>query len=1007
MGLLPMHRQPFRRSQILLRLLAVLVAGTGIGATAAQGTSWRVEGGLMPQDAVERLMERYPDIRGPSDLESLLVDLGRRRQVLSLEAHLEGGIWSIRGIPAQVIADIDVGLVARSLRQPLLALIQNYIGQVDSAEARTRIIAVATRFMRRRGYPGASVQLAAEPVDRGMSYALRISEGDPCVISKVELGFKLPRGVSFDVAPGDLCDVETIEQAASDVETELRSRGYNQVRVEVSDLKYHPKEETATVYLAGVLGQKVRYEIVDSSHLFLIDDLFGDEDLTKVDPTIVGPDAMGAELARRYRNRGFLDVAIRGPEVKKGEDGSFVYVYAVDPGRQYVLRGIQFEGAKVFTEAELRDILGAGSVWQTARPLNYDELQAGLNALRARYQQAGYWDAIVRDPGLGQRDRETGTVRLTIQVEEGKSRHLRQFHTSGNAAMTAEAIREMLKVGDGDPLDRAKLVDFQQALRSAYVAKGYLYVDVQIDLKAALGYRRIDVDVTVNIAEGGRVRIGDITVIGLVRTQEKVVRRELLFQRGDWYDPDRVAQSRQALTRLGLFRSVQIGPADRSEISGRERELDIVVDVREGKAGNVSFGPGWSLVKGWNYAAEASYNNIGGAGRQASVRGAISEERDQYAIGPRTLLGRKIGTGYVEPYLFDLPVDASLTANQNAEWGGQLWNLTYGGEIALIHKLRLLLPGSSVSTFYGQKIAKTEGSNQRVEEQVATDVRIGSVGVRFNLDLRNNLKFPTSGYTLGSELAWARYDLGGDLRYFRWHFDTSYYIGLTDNTVLALGLDMTAYEDVQRKGGLLGILPPSERLAAGGADTVRGFPAGSLGPVVRGPTFADDLANHNCKVTYSTSPLNGSMRSTLKTEIRHRINDLFAMTGFIDNGNSLLSRDQARKFAEAYAPIAAPTSDPDCAGVAGIRRVEDNFPYTYDEAIRNPRLIWLRHYWSYGLAANVLTALGAVNFGYGLPWREPESPTCAEQSSNCNIRRRQTQPWWRAGEFYLNVGARF
>src|SRR6185437_16462507 len=98
-----------------------------------------------------------------------------------------------------------------------------------------------------------------------------------------------------------------------------------------------------------------------------------------------------------------------------------------------------------------------------------------------------------------------------------------------------------------------------------------------------------------------------------------------------------------------------------------------------------------------NYTAEATYNNIGGVGRVVSVRGSISQESDQYAIGPRTLLGRKIGAGYLEPHILDLPLDLSVKASQEAQWLNQLWSVTEGGELELIHKLNWFSPGSRVS----------------------------------------------------------------------------------------------------------------------------------------------------------------------------------------------------------------------------------------------------------------------------------------------------------------------
>lgn len=987
----------------MLALLVKLLVGFSLAAP------WSVDRGLVNEQQEARLRERYRSIESPTDLESLLRDVDRRIPAQRLEARFENGTWAVHGTRAKVVSDIELNVATRMLSGPLYAAVQNYLGQVDSPEIQTKVQDVLKRYLRKRGYSLAHTRLRSELGDDALTYVIDVNEGNPCIVSKVELGFRLPPDAHLGIKRGDICDQEEMAAAVSELELSLRDRGYNQLRLELSDVVFDEKSDTATVYVSGVLGQRVRYEIVDSQKRFLIDDIFADEELTKVDPTIVGPDAMAAELARRYRNRGFSDVTIKGPDVQKAGDDEFIYVYNVDPGKQYILKSVQFEGVTQFSEEELLDTMGLKSLWQTSRPMNLEEVQLGLNALRAKYQEKGYWDAKVRDPGAGQKDKETGTVRLTIQVEEGLPRVLQSTTVRGNKALASGDIAALLKANVGDPLDRTRLVELQQDIRAAYQTKGYLYAEVQIDLQAAEVKRTIQVDVTITVAEGPRVKIGEITVFGLTRTDQKIVRRELLVKTGDVYDPERISLSRQALTRLGLFRSVQIVPTDRNAITNKEPTVDLTVDAREGRAGSVSFGPGWSLYRGWHYEAEAAYSNFGGVGRQASVRGSISEERNQEAIGSRTLLGRKIGAGYLEPWIFDQPVDMLISGTTKAEWGSNLWDLSTGGEVALQHKLREFLPGSTVAVFYGQKLARTEGSQEKIDELLATDVRIGSTGVRYDLDRRDNLRFPVAGYTLNTELAWARYGLGGDLRYFRWDVGLSKYFGIRDDLVLAFNANVTSYDGVQRRNkDLVGILPQSERLYAGGSESVRGYPARQIGPYVRTPalTLRED---GTCDVTYKKVPLQGSNRTILKTELRKKISDAFATTGFVDSGAVFFSQDQMEKFQQAYRDSVDVSNEKGaCATETDRHRsIEDNIGYDYRSLLRNPGYLWSRHYYAYGIAFNILTALGSVNIGYGLPWREPETEACKADKEFCYPRGKQGGYWFTRGEFSLDVGARF
>src|SRR5207249_2431971 len=58
------------------------------------------------------------------------------------------------------------------------------------------------------------------------------------------------------------------------------------------------------------------------------------------------------------------------------------------------------------------------------------------------------------------------------------------------------------------------------------------------------------------VEEGPQVRVANIVVTGLKRTEEEVVRRALALKPGDTYDPDAIAKSQAALLRLGVFRAV-------------------------------------------------------------------------------------------------------------------------------------------------------------------------------------------------------------------------------------------------------------------------------------------------------------------------------------------------------------------------------------------------------------------------------------------------------------------
>lgn len=990
------------------------------GATAF-AAPWQVSPGLLSSTTQRNLQERHGEINTPGDLMRLIEDIGRKADFLEIEARFEpssdaaignGGIYVISGRPAKVVGEVDVDSSLRDLRAQLKSIAQSVEGQVDTPAMRARVVADFSRYLNRRGYFEARVDVQPRIEDDSyVVYRAKVTEGEPCIIDKVDMGIRLPAGMLGGIHAGQICDEEAIRQAVDKMLENVRDRGYNQARIELAGLTRHTSRNTATVHIGGVLGKRIRYQVRDRSTTLRIDDLFAQDELSGIDPTIVGPDAMGAELTRRYRSRGFSDVAVTGPRQERPSEDEIVYVFDVDPGPQYTLRGINFEGGTRFSYRELVDLMNIKGFWQnTSAPLDPEAIRNGVEAIKARYQAVGYWDVVVRDRPPS-RDRDSGNAQVTIAINEGLPRVLGAIRVNGARYFDAGTLLQLPEedgvLQEGAALDRSSLFKLQQAIKTRYFEAGFLYTDVKVDLAFRPEKKRVMVDVSVEVFEGTRVKIGNISVSGLARTRTKVVLRELRFAPGDWYDPARITDSRRALVSLGLFRSVQILPLDRNALADEEPELDILVDVREGKAGSVSFGPGWSLADGYRFNTEATYNNIGGVGRQVSVRAGFNQELRQVAIGNKTLVGRNIGAGYLEPYVFDLPYDLGISASNQARSTESAWEISRVAEVALTHKLRWLGSGSNASLFYGQKFTRQESGQVQRSALLSDDVRVGFVGIRANIDQRNDPTWPTRGYTLIPELSLADYGLGGDLRYLRSELNYARYFGFGTRFVLALGASLTTFHGVEREGDdrSLDLLPPSERLYVGGADTIRGFRERSLGPVVRSPDVDAD-GYWNCG--YETNRSGGSRRVVLKAEGRYRLSETLATTLFFDNGNVFFSQEEADRFTRAFAaPVETSGSADGCPASDALRSIEDNNGYSLTDLQDDPSRLWSDHYSSYGASINFLTAIGSVNLAYGLPLHEPRTDACDADEAVCYPRGKQSGYWFMRGEFHLNVGARF
>ena len=234
-----------------------------------------------------------------------------------------------------------------------------------------------------------------------------------------------------------------------------------------------------------------------------------------------------------------------------------------------------------------------------------------------------------------------------------------------------------------------------------------------------------------------------------------------------------------------------------------------------------------------------------------------------------------------EPYIFDLPVKASFSIDHRAQADRSKWEISRSLDTRLGHKYRIPGPEQKTEGFSLYKTTKIE-SDALVCDLIficRDNVQIRELGFRHEIDARNSISWPTKGIFTEIELAKADYWLGGDTKYNRFSIRNNAYFQVLDNFVLALGLQLDSYQNIQRNANNPDVLASSELLKTGGASTNRGFAENQLGPAIR---YQNEEGN------FEEIFPGGSQRFSLRTETRYQfIENTFAGSIFLDTGNSL------------------------------------------------------------------------------------------------------------------------
>lgn len=948
-------------------------------STPAFATNWTLTGDVdISVNDLAAIQAKYPQVNGGESLQDLLLDISRNRTILELEAHYENGVWVIRGKKAQQVGEISLDLTVREFENDLDSRLYKYVGQIASKEMEERIRENIVSYLKSRGYYNPQFAIHKQEKAGWTEYEFRVDEGEPCRVREIITGFAIPEGTAIDVEIGDICDEKLIKEAITNFEKGLGEEGYNQRKILNPDINFDSISNSAFVFIPGSIGKKISVAIISPISPFLTSDLH------EIDPSLTDPELIKNEVIRKYKEEGYDDVEITS--VKKDNIGKdeIQYTVTVSPGPQYQISDVKLDGIKSFSRKDALDAMDLGSVLQLKHPDYSPELlRTSVDNLTNYYQERGFWDAKVAYPKLN-KNKEKSEIQLNYVIEEGKQRIFSGLEIEGNTVLDSGDIENLLDIEVDEPLVWSKVVEFEKDTRLAYQKQGYLHASLEVQLLNRDLDDIISTTVLLKVNQGTRVKIGEITISGLVRTRPKVVERELRFAPGDWYDPERIEETRKALTSLGLFSSVNIIPSDTSALSEGKTTIPFVIQVREGKPGSVSFGPGWSFEDGGRYVFESSYNNIMGTARQVFFKASISEERLQTGIGSKTLLGRRASVGYIEPYILDLPVNGTITLGHKAEAGKVSWEISREGELAFTHTLRQFFLGTKVTGFYNQKITVIETATPLAQSLVeAGDVRIGKVGLRLSIDRRNNGVWPTDGYISQSEVAWARYPLGSELRFFFWKTNIELFYHIIGNFVFVPTFQLASFEGVERKGQIGDVIPPSERLQAGGADTNRGFRKQELGPAI---IYQEGDETKDVKT-------GGSKQMVAKLEFRYQIlPETLALTTFVDSSNVFFTSSEERLFQSSLAN----SSDPNAELV-------DNRPYDFASLVTRPSTLWRKSYVGTGIAVNYLTPLGSFNLSYGIPVRH-----CATENDRCSLDRgKRTGNKLLNGVWHVNVGASF
>lgn len=589
----------------------------------------------------------------------------------------------------------------------------------------------------------------------------------------------------------------------------------------VDDVRFLAEPDNAGVKLIVEVLTRPALDAVG----FVGNSAFGEEKLARESGLTSGSSLSDAEIltARRkietfYQQAGYPDVSV-SHRLQPGENGGAALIFVIDEGGKNLVRKIRFEGNTVFSDRTLAKEMkteekGIFSFLTKSGHFESQQLDDDLEAVLDYYRNHGYLRAS--SPGVIRTPVGDGRVDLTIPIVEGEKYTVSSIGLGAMTVFRPEEILPSLTLVAGDAYSAKKMREDITTIRSFYGSRGYADAQVLPDISDA-GPNQVSI--VYRITEGGRYRVGNVNVEGNVKTQDKVIRREIPLAPGDYFNSVELKTVKSRLDNMNYFSDVQVSATPSSQAGYR----DLNVLVEEKRTGSISFGVGFSSIDnvvGYVNLEQTNFDirnpwNFTGAGQRfsATLRAGAETQNFEISLTEPWFLGKRLALGgklfyQGSQYLSDVYDQTNV--------GGSIFLRKSTGRYSYVR-------GEYTLEDIEVDLDPIAGPPSQFAEDGGTFLR-SALGANFVYDSRDSNILPRSGHKIDAGVRLSGGVLGGDVDTYSVSVSGSKHWEMWGDTIL------TVQGEAATVDALSGRVPVFERQFLGGARTLRGFEFRDVGP---------------------------------------------------------------------------------------------------------------------------------------------------------------------------------
>ena len=633
-----------------------------------------------------------------------------------------------------------------------------------------------------------------------------------------------------------------------------------------------------------------------------------------------------------YRKMGYFSASAYSSIKKQGNNSVDITIF-VNEGVKPKIKKITFYGNKNFSQKYLLKVIASReAAWyrffSSSDLYDQDRTMLDKELLKGHYMQEGYANIKVVS-STAEITPNTESFLLTYIVDEGPKFNFGKSSIDCRIKdINTSDLKKFIKYKEGTIFNDTLIDDSIYDMTSYLGNKGYTFINIDYQLDKDEKNKIVNVNFIIN--ETSKYFVKNINITGNTRTLDRVIRRELKIYEGDPFNLSKIQRSKQKVSNLGYFSSVEFENKQTSEYD----KLDLDIKVKETSTGSMRFGIGYNTASGPIGSTTLSEYNFLGKGQvvEFDFNKAKKSSDISFSFTEPKFMDRNLSIGFD---IFTTSQDKTSQSSFSAKSKGLSLRMGYDINEYLYHNLNY--------SIRNEKADKSKTASIFLKAQ-PVKTQLSSIGHSLTYDKLNSRINPTKGYIIKFSQNYA--GIGGNVKYLQNQLYTSFYKPLYKDSVV---LNLTGrMGNIRGLGGQIVNINDSFFI---GEEYIRGFDVAGIGPRVKAYEGNNDKDSLGGK-TFFTGTAEISFPLGLSEEFGIRGVAFTDFGTLFDTDASKYKFDNDRCKCSDYKNVTKPKI---------CNNGELNSEYIYNsKKIRA----------SYGVGLVWDSPLGTIKLDYGIPFRK-------------------------------------